>query len=453
MNSLRNRLSLSLSVVLLLAGALLAFGLQDFPRRLVQDYVLARLAQDADLLYVHVLEDPDPPSAAQGAAGSTYQLPLSGHYFVIRYGSELIRSRSLWDVDLPLADPGAQRETVLRRPGPAGQSLLVFGKRYPTPGGDTVVTVAEDIAPLEAAIAGFRERLLIGVALALLALLALQRRLLVRGLAPLDEAVRACRRIERGEIVATGSDVAARSAPAEVRPMLDALERLARYHAQRLGRIRHAAGNLSHALKTPLAVLAQGVDELATHGEAPLAARMRAQLDGMRETIERELQRARLAGGVTAGDPFDARVQLEALAEAMHRLYRDRERALRIELEVPAQALPFDREDMLELFGNLLDNACKWARARVRVSMPVEAQAAGTVTLRIEDDGPGAPAALLGQLGTAGLRGDERQPGHGLGLSIVADIVSQYGGSVRYGRSTALGGLQVEVSLPLPGAS
>ena len=452
MNSLRNRLSLALSLVLLVAAGLLAFGLQDFPRRLVDDYVGSRLQHDADLLYARVLDAPDPEVAAQGAAGTVYQLPLSGHYFVIRLGDRVIRSRSLWDEDLPVALPGAGGGFAQRIPGPSGQSLLVFAKRFAGAGagagGDITVVVAEDLAKLDAAIAKFRQRLLIGVALALLALLVLQRRLLVRGLAPLDDAVATCRRLERGEFTADAASPES-AAPAEIRPMLEALDRLARHHAQRLGRIRHAAGNLSHALKTPLAVLAQGVDELAARGDAPLAASLRAQLDAMRATIERELRRARLAGtGGAPGEPFEARAQLGSLARALEQLHR--ERGVAIELDVPDRRFPLDREDLLELFGNLLDNACKWARNRVRLSVAPVARAADALEFSVEDDGPGVPDELLDRLGTAGMRVDEQRPGHGLGLAIAGDIVAQYGGAIRYSRSASLGGLRVQASVPLP---
>ena len=135
-------------------------------------------------------------------------------------------------------------------------------------------------------------------------------------------------------------------------------------------------------------------------------------------------------------------------APASQRLHAGR--GLRIELEADERTWPVDREDMLELFGNLLDNACKWARGRVRVHVE-PAGAGGQLVFSVEDDGPGVPEALLGQLGTAGLRTDESRPGHGLGLAIVSDIVAQYGGTLRFGRSAGLGGLQVAVSLPVAG--
>lgn len=446
MKSLRNRLSLTLSLVLLAAAALLAFGLQDFPRRLVEDFVGSRLEHDADMLYARVLDAPDPEVAAQDAGGSVYRLPLSGHYFVISVGSQLIRSRSLWDEDL--ATPAVTQAGFARRvPGPAGQSLLVFAKRFPDTDGGITVTVAEDVSAIDDAIARFRTQLLVGVALALLALLALQRVLLVRGLAPLDDAVATCRRIERGEPLADEAGSSTRAAPSEVQPMLDALDRLARHHAQRLGRIRHAVGNLSHALKTPLAVLSQQADDLAARGDASAAASMREQLDAMRATIERELRRARLAGGSAQGEPVEIRALLASLADVLQQLHRDR--GIAIAVDAAERRVALDREDLLELFGNLLDNACKWARHRVRVSVAPSAPAGDALEFSVEDDGPGVPDEMLGQLGTAGMRIDEQQPGHGLGLAIAADIVAQYGGSIRYRRSAALGGLQAQASLPL----
>ena len=169
MMSLRNHLSFAMAAVLVAAGLLLAIALQDFPRRLVEDYVVSRLQHDADLLYVRVLDASDPEAAAQGAAGTVYQLPLSGHYFLIRIGEGAwLRSRSLWDEDLAVPPPDTRGEAVFRLDGPAGQTLLGYAKHFPSAEGGILVVVTEDVARLDAAIASFRQRMLIGLAVALL---------------------------------------------------------------------------------------------------------------------------------------------------------------------------------------------------------------------------------------------------------------------------------------------
>ena len=464
MTSLRNRLTLSLSLLLLATGALLAFALQHFPRDLVEGYVLSRLEHDADLLYTQLRDAPDPEQVAVRAAGGTiYHLPLSGHYFRVTHAGSTLLSRSLWDTELGFAPGG---DGVSRQPGPAGQKLLVYTRAYPgaghpgvghpaavEPAPPWIVEVAEDISEIDAAIAAFRRTLLGAGALTLLLLAWMQRGLLVRGLAPLDEAVAACRRLERGESVPIATD-----APAEVKPMLDAVNRLVRHQGSRLARIRHAAGNLSHALKTPLAALGQAADEAADAGDLALAESLRVPIDTMRATIERELRRARLAGSGPTADGFDPAAQLPALAEGLERLYRDR--GIAIELDVEPGRLPLDREDMLELFGNLLDNACKWARSRVRLAVATSGrdlrggagQRDDALRFRVDDDGPGVRDDLLSQLGRAGFRVDEGRPGFGVGLSIVADIVAQYEGTIVYGRSDSLGGLRAEGRLPIASA-
>src|SRR5690606_20100534 len=156
---------------------------------------------------------------------------------------QAIRSRSLWDADLP-APPAAGAQGVARQAGPAGQSLLVYRKRFPNDAHEWLIEVAEDVSTIDTAIAAFRRALLIGLALAVAALVLVQRELLVRGLAPLDDAVAACRRLEQGD-----TRVVDTAAPREVQPMLDAVNRLVDHHARRLARVRHATGNLSHALK------------------------------------------------------------------------------------------------------------------------------------------------------------------------------------------------------------
>jgi signal transduction histidine kinase len=161
--------------------------------------------------------------------------------------------------------------------------------------------------------------------------------------------------------------------------------------------------------------------------------------------LERQLGRARLAGGASPGQRTELAREVAQLVRALRTIYRDKELDIRCEIP-PKTVFPGDREDLLELLGNLMDNACKWARQRVRV----RAGMAADLSLVVEDDGPGCPEEMLSELARRGARVDESTAGHGLGLSIVRDVVDGYGGRLQFGRSPFLGGFQVQVSIPLP---
>ena len=281
------------------------------------------------------------------------------------------------------------------------------------------------------------ERQLLALSIfALLLVLALQVWILRRALRPLDDVVESCRLLESGQARELDEH-----GPDELQPLMQTINRLSRHHGLRLARSRRALGNVSHALKTPLAVLQQQADDLAARGETKDADAMRQQLSAMSHTISRELHRARLAGSGTPGARFDAQQELGALADALMQLHHGR---VHIDLSVSGEPCVLDADDMLELFGNLLDNACKWACHRVTISVK---QDACTLHAIIEDDGPGVPDAQRAQLSRSGLRLDESRPGHGLGLGIVSDIVEQYHGTLGFSEAS-LGGLRIEVIIP-----
>jgi signal transduction histidine kinase len=214
------------------------------------------------------------------------------------------------------------------------------------------------------------------------------------------------------------------------------------YVEQRLHESRTAIGNLSHALKTPLAGLLRLVEDPRFEAHPDLRSAMHEQIETIRLRIERELTRARIAGDRRSGPGVDAHAELPALAQMLTRIHHDK--TLDIRWQAPDRVLPFDREDLLEVLGNLADNACKWATSRVDIVI----EELDGLRIVVADDGPGCAPELLDSLGTRGLRTDETRPGHGIGLAVVRDIANAAGGSMHLRRSQALGGLEVEVRLP-----
>jgi signal transduction histidine kinase len=244
-------------------------------------------------------------------------------------------------------------------------------------------------------------------------------------------------RLEQGEISQLQEAV-----PTEVRPLVQEMNRLLKVLEQRLLRSRHALGNLAHALKTPLTLVMQ----LADREEFRTVPQVRQQLiehtTVLHHRLERELRRARLAGAAPPNQRLRLADELPALVDVLHRIYQDK--ALEITYcIVPQAAVVGDREDLLELLGNLLDNACKWAHHRVQVTI----QGQPGLRVVVEDDGPGCPSTVLRQLAERGVRIDESTPGYGLGLAIVKDIVEQYSGDISFKHSRQLGGFEVCVTL------
>jgi signal transduction histidine kinase len=232
--------------------------------------------------------------------------------------------------------------------------------------------------------------------------------------------------------------------PSEVQPLVEDLNALLAGREQAVARAVAKAGDLAHGLKTPLAVLSQEADRLAAAGEPALAATLREQVDRMRRQVDYHLAQARAAasgGAHAARTPVE--VSIEGLARALRRLHA--ERGVTIDIDVPAAlVVRVQREDLDEIAGNLLDNACRFARGRVAVRAEGDG---GQVILVVEDDGPGLPPALREAVLRRGVRADESGPGSGLGLAIVRDLCELYGGSVALDASP-VGGLRATLRLP-----
>jgi signal transduction histidine kinase len=252
-------------------------------------------------------------------------------------------------------------------------------------------------------------------------------------------ALRPLRRLA-GEIAALREGERARvgdDAPRELEPLVDSLNVLLAHDAELVQRARTQAADLAHALKTPLSLVLAEAGELADER----GRRIARHADTMRRHIEFRLSTA-VARPAVARERTAFRPVVDAIAETLRRLHPH----VAIERDVPAGAtFSGAREDLEEIVGNLLENACKWARTRARVGL--RATAERRVGLVIEDDGPGLDESARSSVLARGVRLDESAPGAGLGLAIVADVVAAYGGSLRLDAS-ALGGLRAEVELP-----
>ncbi|HYI11639.1 MAG TPA: HAMP domain-containing sensor histidine kinase [Thermoanaerobaculia bacterium] len=233
--------------------------------------------------------------------------------------------------------------------------------------------------------------------------------------------------------------------PSEVQPLVNDLNALLEDRERAVARALTTAGDLAHGLKTPLAVLAQEAEQVGAAGHHELAATLRQQVERMQRQIDYHLARARATATARAAPGLRCAVlpSVEALVRTMRRLHAERE--LSIDTDVsPAHEIRGRREDLDEMLGNLLDNACKWARSRVAISSSLDAT---RVFFSVDDDGSGLDPLMRAQVLQRGVRVDQRAGGSGLGLAIVSDLAELYGGSVTL-ETSPLGGTRARLELP-----
>jgi signal transduction histidine kinase len=232
--------------------------------------------------------------------------------------------------------------------------------------------------------------------------------------------------------------------PSEVQPLVDDLNALLEHRDQTVKRAIAKAGDLAHALKTPLAVLAHEAEVADKAGQAELAVVMHQQIERMRRQMDYHLAHARAAAsGAAPGARCSVLASAEGLARALLRLHAGRGLLIQVGVD-PAHTVRSEREDLDEMLGNLLDNACKWGRSQIAIASTMSGQ---TVVITVDDDGPGLEPSMREAVLQRGVRADEAAPGSGLGLAIVRDLAELYGGSIALSGSPA-GGLRARLQLP-----
>ena len=235
--------------------------------------------------------------------------------------------------------------------------------------------------------------------------------------------------------------------PSEVQPLVNELNGLLEDRERAVARAIATAGDLAHGLKTPLAVLAQEAEQADAAGHHDLATTLSELVERMQRQVDYHLARARATASARAAPGLRCSVlpSVEGLVRTMRRLHAARELAIDTDVS-PAHEIRGRREDLDEMLGNVLDNACKWARSRVAISSSIEV---AWVIISVDDDGPGLDASMRARVLQRGVRADQQVRGSGLGLAIVSDLAELYGGSVTL-ETSPLGGTRARLQLPRP---
>ncbi|CAL76542.1 Putative Two-component sensor histidine kinase [Bradyrhizobium sp. ORS 278] len=453
-SSLATRLFLSATAWLVVILAITGIVLSSVYRNATERAFDRRLNLYLRTLIAEVATPDDPPDRQFQSLGEPlFELPLSGWYWQITRTDtekpEVRASRSLWDKKLPkLEEQGIELTAAGIRigyvEGPENQDLRMVERPVDLGSdGKFLVSVAGDASEIFDETRSF-DYYLGGTFTALGIVLLLTTIFQVRyGLAPLKRISESIADIRSGRAERLEGEF-----PVEIAPLARETNALIDANREIVERARTHVGNLAHAIKTPLSVI---VNEATTHAADPFAAKVMEQADVMRDQVAHHLERARIAARVTiVSTVTEVAPAIEALRRTMEKIYRNRGIAVEATADAAAR-FRGERQDLEEMVGNLVDNACKWAASRVSVEVAVEppTQSGATPMLRIvvDDDGRGLSAAERAQVLRRGQRLDESKPGSGLGLSIVTDLAALYGGRLTLG-DAPIGGLRAELRLP-----
>jgi signal transduction histidine kinase len=441
-SSLRLRLIAGGAGAILIALSIAGFALTILFERHITRTIADDLEVSLKQLIAGIEAGPDGRLAVvRPPTDPRFSEPLSGLYWQVGDdGDQLVRSRSLWDdrLTVPIDQPRPGEVHHHDIAGPFGSRLSIVERRVLlTLGGKSVpirAAVAVDLARVDAAGKAFARDLVVALGLLGVVLALATSVQVMLGLRPLAALRRDVAAIRSGR-----SRRLPEAVPDEVRPLVEEVNALLDAQAREIERSSDRAADLAHGLKTPLAALAGDAARLRERGEDKLARDIEAVGAAMSRHVDRELARARLRGAARRGE--SVAVELLPLVRSLVTIQSRTPagRSIAYEIEVADYvAVPIERTDLAEVLGNLLDNATRHAKSRVRIGTACDAD---EFCVMIEDDGEGLDEAARTEVLSRGIRLDQRGEGAGLGLAIVQDVLDAYGWSLRLMRSD-LGGLK-----------
>ena len=418
MYSLKKTLGKHLFINMMVIMLVLLLVMNFTIRALVNDYVATRLLHDVDTLISAMDYTPNTGWVLNDKLTDTvYHRVRSGHYYVIETPDNmLIRSRSLFDLEVPLPEKPLFVEKTFQMDGPGNEVWLVMQSIVYKNKQPIYVWVAEDIHLLNQQLLTYSIYLIILVLILVSISIFIHQRMLDKAFTIFD-VIQTRLKSNRYETI----DLDKQTTPKEIHPLLSEISLLIDRLRQRTIRTRNAIGDLSHELKRPLQLLSISIDN-----DENRQMEVNAIAD-IKTIIDRELRRAKIAGSDAIPVEFNVQQEIPYLIDVMRKIYPDIEIAMDNEQQI--QHTPLDRDDMLELIGNLLDNACKYATSFVKLTITYEFN---QLEIQVADDGPGIDDAQLSRITEQGVRLDESKEGHGLGLRICRDIVDSYHGKLDF---------------------
>ena len=432
MYSLKKKITRQLIINMLIVMCVLLVIIHFSVQRMLEEYVVTRLQHDTESLVSVIQKDPDNNWSINPAHMSrVYSRVRSGHYYKVRIGQQVLTSRSVFDTKFPEFELGGETRAYTKLAGPGKETWLIWNQLVVKQKQPMEIWIAEDIHPLQQQLLRYSLYAVALVLLLTMTLVLLQQQTLNKAFQIFEQLRLNISSIRQHEKKSTGLNV-----PFEITPLVNEIENLVDQLRNRIERTRHAIGNLAHELKRPIQLL-------SLQQEQNNAPEMLEPLEEIKHIVERELKRAKISGSKHSGGVFNIAEEIPYMLEIMSKIYP--EVTINFTHQQEKVSIDFDRDDMLELVGNLLDNACKYSRNRVDLTVKVSAQ---QLIIDFEDDGQGIQSKKIESIQQRGVRLDETRSGHGLGLSICTAILNSYKGDIAFFES-ALGGLKVEVKLPL----